>query len=369
MAVNEIQKIEDHYAQAIARLPQIMKDAPKTIDVSWSPEPVSGWEALIHAFTLEAQDMENTMIDMLNGRSLDTAEGVNLDRIGQIVGADRGGATDEEYLVLILAQIAANNSDGTADNILGIFRVLAGPNVPVRFDEQFPAKFYLEFQGQGSPVSDPNEMTPVIKAAKVAGVGFEGYVWSPELEVFAFDSDPSPDARPFEILLPIPAYYDYEFPDPGETGIFTARIQVLNSGTDIVFQFFNTVANGPNMDAELKNYFNGSIPGAAWSYVAKNGSVIRVSCSLACTYLYTVDASKSRSQVTIPFDDDDTSVKLNGIEQDKQTFAQQGVLWWYTDTEKAIWESENPDGILKTGGSYVDRGVGGHYSLSIEPNE
>jgi hypothetical protein len=148
MAVKEIEPIDNHIELAIDRLPQQYKDASAKYNPTYSEESLSGWESFLHSFVAPAQDMENIMIDMLNERGLTTAEGVNLDRIGQIVGIDRQGLPDDEYQIQLIGQIAANNSNTTGDDLLGITAILIGVNVPkiVQIRELFPAKFEIEYK-------------------------------------------------------------------------------------------------------------------------------------------------------------------------------------------------------------------------------
>ena len=146
MTVQDITPIDDHAIIAISRLTQIYKDPVKQYSVGWSADLKSGWEVLIHALTIPSQSLEDIMGDMLQGRGLSSSTGVNLDRIGQIVGADRGSNGDSNYIVIITAKIAENNSDGTAANLLNILRILQGPRfISSSIKELFPAKVVVDY--------------------------------------------------------------------------------------------------------------------------------------------------------------------------------------------------------------------------------
>ncbi len=146
MTVKSIVKITNHSELASDRLPQQYKDAPGVHTVSWEPEPVSGWKGTLDSFTRRAQDLEDIMALMLAQRSLTTAAGVNLDRIGQIVGMGREGRDDDSYRVALFGQIASNNSNATARDLLFIASTLMGDDLrELSIVEMFPAKVVLEY--------------------------------------------------------------------------------------------------------------------------------------------------------------------------------------------------------------------------------
>ena len=147
MTVKSVEHITDHALQGIARLRQLYKDATPKYDVTWKAEKATGWEAMLYAFIKPAQTLEDTLQSMLTERGLQTAEGVNLDKIGEIVGADRQGLPDPEYQTIIVAQIAANNSDTTATNLMGIIEILLDELLQlVTIQEEFPAAAILDYQ-------------------------------------------------------------------------------------------------------------------------------------------------------------------------------------------------------------------------------
>ena len=191
MAVNSVSPITDHADVAISRLPQKYKDPAKTW--TWDGGDASAWEVVLQSFVKPAQDMETVLNNMLSLRGLYTATGVNLDRIGQIVGQDRGGETDDRYRELIVGQIAENNSDGTARDLLTIIEVILGDLLTgsLGVQEFFPAKVTVEYGlDEGETGVDPELVHQSIEKAKVAGVGVSTlrYVTG---DYFGFDSDAS----------------------------------------------------------------------------------------------------------------------------------------------------------------------------------
>lgn len=147
MTVKQIVEITDHSLDGYNRLQQQYKDPPATLSIpSIGPGLFNGWRGLLNAFIVPAQEFETIANKMLNERGITTSEGVNLDRIGEIVGVDRAGNTDEVYVTLIVGQIAENNSDTTARDLLAIATILIGPDLrDLSIKEIFPAKAVLDF--------------------------------------------------------------------------------------------------------------------------------------------------------------------------------------------------------------------------------
>lgn len=147
MSVKQIVEISDHSGDGHDRLHQQYKDPLPSLSVpSIGPDLVTGWRGLLNALIVPAQEFEDIANKMLNERGISTGAGVNLDRIGQIVGIDRGGRDDAGYSPLIVGQIAANNSDTTARDLLVIATILIGPSLrDLVIKENFPAKATIDY--------------------------------------------------------------------------------------------------------------------------------------------------------------------------------------------------------------------------------
>lgn len=199
MSVEQITEITDHAADAVDRLPQVYKDAPKTWTGFWAGTPdATAWETVLRAFAGPAQDLETVMNSMLNERDLDSAEGVNLDRIGQIVGEPRQGDTDEVYRDRIIGQIAENNSDGTAANLIDITTIQVDDELEdLIVFEAFPAKVRIYIFVNGTD-HNPLSLVESLDSAKAAGVGLF-LIRATFADYFGFSSDPS--AKGFATLV------------------------------------------------------------------------------------------------------------------------------------------------------------------------
>lgn len=100
----------DHATAAVNRLPQQFRK-PKI-------------EALVRIFCAPMAALEQAFIDLLTKRTVETAEGEQLNVLGRIVGQRQVNVTDTTYRSLIRARIRANKSSGMGDQILLVVRLV-----------------------------------------------------------------------------------------------------------------------------------------------------------------------------------------------------------------------------------------------------
>lgn len=77
------------------------------------PDTENNITKLLRAWLAGVQDIENALQQLLTMRFIDTAVGVQLDVLGNIVGQGRDGLVDATYRRYIRARISANRSKGT----------------------------------------------------------------------------------------------------------------------------------------------------------------------------------------------------------------------------------------------------------------
>jgi hypothetical protein len=87
----------DHQAEAAANVLSQYPDSVRLL-------------AFLDAFVDQAQSLEELSQDILVMRSVYTAEGVQLDTLGDIVGLERGELSDDAYRIFILGKIYANRA-------------------------------------------------------------------------------------------------------------------------------------------------------------------------------------------------------------------------------------------------------------------
>lgn len=143
----------------------------------------------------QIQEIEDVLFQLLLNRSIDTATGVQLDRVGRIVGLRRAGSqSDSDYRELLLIQIQSNLSNGEINRFIQILKSFTG-STTVSITELFPAALQAIFDGN-APDDIHNRMDAVL-----AG-GVELVLIQAELtDYFGFDGDP--DALGFSSVLDI----------------------------------------------------------------------------------------------------------------------------------------------------------------------
>lgn len=158
--------------------------------------------SLFSTYAEQTQELEDTFFDLFNGFQLDTAEGAQLDAIGEIVGADRGGLSDTNYRFRIRARVLLNVTSGTPNQILAIVAaVLAGASFPsaitFSYTPYYPASFLIELFSTLDNVDDTlaNEIALALIEATPAGVQ-SALIYSnnPDNNTFTFADGATPDA-------------------------------------------------------------------------------------------------------------------------------------------------------------------------------
>jgi hypothetical protein len=89
----------------------------------FAKDPNSNIGKLMGIFAEQFAELEETQERMRDWRSIDSAEGVTLDRIGTNVVQPRGPANDEVYRILIKSKIARNLSTGDINTIIRVLSV------------------------------------------------------------------------------------------------------------------------------------------------------------------------------------------------------------------------------------------------------
>lgn len=146
--------------------------------------------ALVRELAGEVQAAEDALWGMVAQTSIDTAEGVWLDRLGAIVGEAREGATDTDYRKYIRARIAANRSASTVEDVLSVMRAWAGGVLPtLAVIDRFPAGIELQLPAAVTLAELPR-LFRLVRAARAAGIGVMLlYQTVDNADAFAFSSD------------------------------------------------------------------------------------------------------------------------------------------------------------------------------------
>lgn len=142
------------------------------------------------AFAAQLQDIDGVQAELVEARSIATATGLQLDRIGELVGEPRRGRSDAAYRQGIYVRIAANRSGGTADTVLGIIATITGAatgTVSILF--HYPAAYDLIVIAP--PILPQPGIQALIESATAAGVRVYVVIVPVTTGYFGFFEDPN----------------------------------------------------------------------------------------------------------------------------------------------------------------------------------
>ncbi len=124
------------------------------------------WQSLASALLASVQDLEDQIFAMLAGRELNTAVGVQLDALGNILGVKRDGRIDETYRLRLRVQVLINLSSGTIPDLLAIVTKLG---FTATLTEYIPAAFVIVVNGAVT-AAQGDDLAMAIRTAKAGCV-------------------------------------------------------------------------------------------------------------------------------------------------------------------------------------------------------
>lgn len=105
----------------------------------------------ITPFINQVQEIENMLDDLRKKRWVFSAEGIQLDGIGDIVGLERNGMTDDAYRVAIINKILLNISSGQPEALIEYLNyILAGDSELIELQ---PATVKIQIHEFPSPLN------------------------------------------------------------------------------------------------------------------------------------------------------------------------------------------------------------------------
>lgn len=105
---------------------------------------------MLEAFCLPLQQIEDEGQNLYTNRRIDKAVGVNLDKVGALVGADRNYKSDSDYRRAIYARIIINNGGGSPEDIITAIKLTYAPS-NIIYSEIYPASFVIFLEGDTFP--------------------------------------------------------------------------------------------------------------------------------------------------------------------------------------------------------------------------
>lgn len=102
-------------------------------------------EALLTSELKQIQALEDAAWDVLIQRLIDNATGIQLDKLGRIVGEHRLSTDDEVYRVRIRTRIRANKSLGHPKDLIEVALIVTGlDKTELAYSETYPAAFLID---------------------------------------------------------------------------------------------------------------------------------------------------------------------------------------------------------------------------------
>lgn len=128
-------------------------------------------QKLIKALVIPAQELEDVNYQLLTLRWLSTAQGVQLDEIGVILGLPRNpGESDSDYRERLQFQIFINTSSGTPEQVIETLKFLTDASY-IDYYERNAAFYEMYTDGTKFPYP-PNDLNTAIKRVSPAGVNY-----------------------------------------------------------------------------------------------------------------------------------------------------------------------------------------------------
>lgn len=165
--------ISDHVALAKERLIEQYKGKEKV-------------EGTVEAIVTPLQEIEDVLLALKMERWIDSAIGVQLDKIGRIVGATRDvGQNDEDFRLVVKAQIIMNLNQGTPEEIIAAAKFFIGAAF-IWYLEVYPAAVDI-FSSTVIPEPNRAKIRAQLKKFLPAGVSLDSFGQFDETTPFIFD--------------------------------------------------------------------------------------------------------------------------------------------------------------------------------------
>lgn len=160
---------------------------------------LTNFQKLISAFATESQSINTQEQNLLINRFLATAQGVQLDGLGQILGLARESGQPDDADIIdgeyrqgyredLQFQIFVDNSGATPEEVIYILKYL-NEATDVWYYEIYPASFQMATNGFTFP-PDRSDLVGAIQSCSPAGVEFSALIATYNTIPFSFSSDP-----------------------------------------------------------------------------------------------------------------------------------------------------------------------------------
>jgi hypothetical protein len=151
-----------------------------------------GWSGFIRSVALQMQEIEDMWFDLLRFRAISRAAGIQLDKIGEIVGLSRTSGDDTIYRKDLYFQIWLNKSNGEPETLIAVLRKATGGTID--YSEPCPATVQMTINQSLSGI--PDDIYAKMRRVKPAGVALE-LRYNNSTSPFTFGGDMNPPTPPY----------------------------------------------------------------------------------------------------------------------------------------------------------------------------
>ena len=116
----------------------------------------------------QLEELDKNIRDMSGQFDIDSAKGVELDRIGKILGEDRGGNSDRIYRIYLKLRTMLNTADGTVEDIIRFVKFFFSSET-VHLVPNYPAGLRILHDG----FNDTVDFNRIIKQIVGAGIAYD----------------------------------------------------------------------------------------------------------------------------------------------------------------------------------------------------
>lgn len=173
------------------------EDYIKNLPDSYNKDPTSNHSKIMQLLRYDEDAFRSLLAELWASLDLDQAKGYTLDLYGDMVGQNRGQATDEQYLLLIKTKIARNVCGGDYQSIVDCICAILSCH---------PSEVLLEENGNSvSPASiplgaiiaadlTPSHFTQIMKTLLPVGVTLESGLYAGTFTFASAEGEASTDA-------------------------------------------------------------------------------------------------------------------------------------------------------------------------------
>jgi hypothetical protein len=165
---------EQHAEEAINHLIEFFRKGPRN-------------QAFLRTICEQIQELEQAFWDLYSEGFLSTAEGAQLDQIGEIVGEARQDRLDATYRAAIRIRVLVNKSNGKTEELIEIADkfTIDDPDAIIIAGDFYPAAMTVEVRADFTGL--PADLRTLLRQAKPGGVNF-GTITAPRVGAFLWST-------------------------------------------------------------------------------------------------------------------------------------------------------------------------------------